>query len=500
MKDLSTPSPRPPGTAAPSRDDDLIRVGAILAAIARGSWIMALTIVACVVLAWHYAVNVATPIYRATATIVLETDDRSFIDFDETTGQLSRDNVSLNTEVGVLRGVDMMGRVVDALALHLDPEFAAAPGNDAATTGARDAAMRALLQAVEVRNLPESLIFEVAVTTSDPVKSVTIANTIAETYIAEQVERKIAETQRAADWLRDRVAELQVDLLAAEIEVEGFRFGRDGENTDDIARREQLATEAEAIRTLYRYLLSRLQETVAQEGLQRPDSRILSLAMLPPAPFAPRLDRLLLVGAAAGVFLGLVGIFLREAARTGIRTRKDLVKLTGLPVLAEVPRVPVSRWRSGIRGLAGPGAVAHAEAIENLLTKLAISHAGEAARVYAIVSPDRGDGKTSTVLSMARQVARRGQRALVIDTDTRMRTLSRNTRFGGDGLIAVLEGSALLAEAAQANDILGCDVLGLAGTPGAASARLRTPRTCAITSQRTRRSGSVAWWTTRNSG
>jgi uncharacterized protein involved in exopolysaccharide biosynthesis len=76
MTDLSTPSPRPPGaTEAPSRDDDLIRVGAILAAIARGWWIMALTIVACVVLAWHYAVNVATPIYRATASIVLETDD-----------------------------------------------------------------------------------------------------------------------------------------------------------------------------------------------------------------------------------------------------------------------------------------------------------------------------------------------------------------------------------------------------------------------------------------
>jgi uncharacterized protein involved in exopolysaccharide biosynthesis len=297
--------------------------------------------------------------------------------------------VSLNTQIGVLRGIDLMGRVVDALALQRDPEFnptLATPGDAAAPPGdpgtARDVTVRHLLDAVQITNLPESLIFEVSVTTSDARKSVTIANTIAETYIAEQVERKIAETQRAADWLRDRVAELQVDLLAAEIEVEGFRFGRDGENTDDIARREQLATEAEAIRTLYRYLLSRLQETVAQEGLQRPDSRILSLAMLPPAPFAPRLDRLLLVGAAAGVFLGLVGIFLREAARTGIRIAEGPREADRFARPCRgAARAGLSRWRSGIRGLAGPGAVAHAEAIENLLTKLAISHAGEAARV-----------------------------------------------------------------------------------------------------------------------
>jgi succinoglycan biosynthesis transport protein ExoP len=109
--------------------------------------------------------------------------------------------VSLNTQIGVLRGIDLMGRVVDAMALDRDPEFnplLAAPGDGAATMAdaqmARDVTVRALLDAVQVTNLPESLIFEVSVTTSDPLKSMAIANTIAETYISEQVERKIAET------------------------------------------------------------------------------------------------------------------------------------------------------------------------------------------------------------------------------------------------------------------------------------------------------------------
>ena len=49
-----------------------------------------------------------------------------------------------------------------------------------------------------------------------------IANTIVETYIAEQVDRKIAESRRAADWLRNRVSELQAELLEVQTRVDDF--------------------------------------------------------------------------------------------------------------------------------------------------------------------------------------------------------------------------------------------------------------------------------------
>jgi Mrp family chromosome partitioning ATPase len=472
VTDTTPPTLRVP-TPAPvdaQQDGDLIRVGAILAAIARGWWIVTLTTLVCVLLAYHYAYNVATPIYRASASIVLDTSERAFISFDETTGQVSRDTVSLNTQIGVLRGIDLMGRVVDAMALDRDPEFnplLAAPGDGAATMAdaqmARDVTVRALLDAVQVTNLPESLIFEVSVTTSDPLKSMAIANTIAETYISEQVERKIAETQRAADWLRNRVSELQGELLEAEIEVEDFRFGRDGGNTDDIVRRQQLATEAETIETLYRYLLSRLQETIAQEGLQRPDSRILSSAMLPLRPAAPRQTRIVAVGAAVGLFLGLVGIFVREATRTGVRSSHEVARQTRLPILGELPRVPLHRRRSALRGLIGARAVNHAEAVENLLTKLMISRIGDAPHVVVVASPNSGDGKTSVTLSMAQLLSARGHKVLVVDADTRKRTLSVNAGVRGAGLAAVLAGVTALDDAVDHNATLGCDILGTRG-------------------------------------
>jgi succinoglycan biosynthesis transport protein ExoP len=464
----------PTGPSQMSHDPDLIRLGAIFAGIGRGWWIVALSLAACATLAWHYAYTVATPTYRAVSSIVMETGERAFIDFDETTGRLSREAASLNTEIGVLQGIDLMGRVVDDLGLARDPEFNPALRDPSAAAQdariARDAAVRGLLAAIAVRNLPESLIFEIAVTTSDPAKSMRIANAIADVYIAEQVERKIAETQRAADWLRNRVSELQAELLQAETEVEDYRFGLDGASTDEIVEREQLVAEAEAIRTLYRYLLTRLQETVAQEGLQRPDARVLSSAMLPLSPAAPRRKAILGAGAAAGLLLGLLLVFVRESTRSGIRSSRAVERATGIEVMGELPRIPFAIGRSPLSGPPGPRAAHFIEAVETLLTTLLISRVGTAPHVFVVVSPHSGDGKTSVVIQMARQFAERGHRTLIVDADTRKRTLSLHVGAAAPGLTGLLTGEATLADAVGHSAALGCDILGNPGRVAASGA------------------------------
>ena len=142
---------RDAGQAEPPRETDLIRLGAIVAAIGRGWWIVFIATAACLALAYHYAFNVATPTYRAAASIVLETGERAFISFDESTGQLSRDTPSLNTQIGVLRGIDLMGRVVDVMALDRDPEFNPIPAVPAG--GQSDAREAQLAREIALRNL-----------------------------------------------------------------------------------------------------------------------------------------------------------------------------------------------------------------------------------------------------------------------------------------------------------------------------------------------------------
>jgi uncharacterized protein involved in exopolysaccharide biosynthesis/cellulose biosynthesis protein BcsQ len=458
---------------ASAQPSDLISLGAIFRSLLRHAWILVLTTGIGLGLAYHYAYNVATPMYTASASIILQTRERPFISFDATTGTLASDVASLNTEIGVLRGPDLIGRVVDRLDLDLDPEFnplLAQPANPGASRAeqqqrealGRDLALRILLGKLQVRNLPNSLIFQIEVTTTNPRKSVEIANTVAETYITEQVERKVSETERASDWLQTRVTELQAELQEAESRVENFRFTEAGASI----RLEELTSEAEAIRTLYRYLLTRLQETTAQEGLQRADSRMLSSALTPLGPSEPRHTLLMAVGGAVGLFLGLVLVFLKESLNRSIRSRAQLETVTGLSAISELPKVGRFKRRSPIKGLIGPRAVGYNGVLDNLITTEILSRKPGTSSVMAVVSAKPGDGKTTFTISMAHRVAARGIRTLLIDADTHKRQVTRELGGEGPGLLAVLAGEKALEDAVQYHEGLGADVLICETRPG----------------------------------
>lgn len=458
---------------ASTQQSDLISLGAIFRSLLRHSWILILTTAIGLGLAYHYAYNVAVPMYNASASIILSTRERPFISFDATTGTQAIDLATLNTEVGVLKGPDLIRRVVETLDLDQDPEFnpllnvAPQPGASGAELQARaargqDLALRILLSRLQVRNLPNSLIFQIEVSTTAAQKSVRIANTVAELYIAEQVERKVSDTERASDWLQTRVSELQGELQEAESRVENFRFTEAGASI----RLEELTSEAEAIRTLYRYLLTRLQETTAQTGLQRADSRMLSSALIPLRPSEPRHTLLMAVGGAVGLFLGLVLIFLKEAMNKSIRSRGQLEALTGLAVTSELPKVGRLRRRSEVKGLIGPRAVGYNGVLDNFITTEILSRPAGSSSVIAILSPKPGDGKTTFTMTTAHRIAARGIRTLLIDADTRKRQITRQLGGEGPGLLSVLSGEKPLEEAVQYHDGLGADVLICEERPG----------------------------------
>ncbi|HCT31772.1 MAG TPA: chain-length determining protein, partial [Sulfitobacter sp.] len=68
----------------------------------------------------------------------------------------------------------------------------------------------------------QSLVFNVTAETESPVKSAQIANTIVELYILNQIEVKFEATEKATEWLSNRVSELQIELENAEKKVSEF--------------------------------------------------------------------------------------------------------------------------------------------------------------------------------------------------------------------------------------------------------------------------------------
>ena len=104
-------------------DPDVIDVGAIFRTLTKNIWILVLTTAACILLAWHYAFNVATPLDLAQATILMETQQQNIVDLQGTTATPAASQTALNTEVGILRSRELMGQVVEQLNLTEDPEF-----------------------------------------------------------------------------------------------------------------------------------------------------------------------------------------------------------------------------------------------------------------------------------------------------------------------------------------------------------------------------------------
>ncbi len=74
------------------------------------------------------------------------------------------------------------------------------------------------------------------------------------------------------------------------------------------------------------------------------------------------------------------------------------------------------------------------------LVELVIQRLGEGHKCVALASSERGDGRTTTVLALARQLAGRGLRPVVVDVDGRnpqlVRTCGVSVHTGWDDLIA----------------------------------------------------------------
>mgnify|MGYP003627114902 FL=1 len=235
-------------SAPRDEDDDTIDLGALIGTLWRGKLIIAAVTLIFMLLAGYYAYGVAVPTYRSTAVVVLDTKEDSIVDLQAVVGGFSGDSTEVNTEVEVLRSRGLAGKVVDRLNLIDDPEFngklrepsmiggiisglrgvltSRTPTEELdpelQKTKIRDSVVQALLNKVSVSNIRQSLVFNVTAETESAVKSALIANTIVELYILNQIEVKFEATEKATEWLSNRVSELQIELENAEKKVSDF--------------------------------------------------------------------------------------------------------------------------------------------------------------------------------------------------------------------------------------------------------------------------------------
>ncbi len=228
-----------------------------------------------------------------------------------------------------------------------------------------------------------------------------------------------------------------------------------------------LQHEADADRALYDRLLARAKETNVESGLQQADAQVISHAEAPTMPSFPNPALMLPIFFVASLIVTGLVVLALENLDQGFSHLDQVEETLGVAALGVVPfqkrrglrgRVG-ARLGAGLGGRAGQDAdpllldgrnSVFSEAMRSLHTSLMLSGAERPPKVVLVSSSLPGEGKSSTVLALARLMANCGKRVAVIDCDLRRPRL--HAAFGvarTPGLLDCLAGGTPIAEVLQ---------------------------------------------------
>jgi len=237
-----------------------IDIRALWSALLRRLWV----IVACVVLAVGATAAYTfseTPLYTATTNVLIDTRENRVVDIEAVMSGLPGDTNAIDTEVRVIRSPALAERVVDKLNLIQDPEFngtlrppqfslrgwirsffAEPPApvpEEIRREQIREAVIQGVLGRLQVRRDALTYVIQISFVSESAAKSAKIANAFADAYLVDQLEAKFEATQRANDWLAQRLEDLREQVTAAERAVELFRSENDLLKTGSVTLNEQ---------------------------------------------------------------------------------------------------------------------------------------------------------------------------------------------------------------------------------------------------------------------
>ncbi len=285
-------------------------------------------------------------------------------------------------------------------------------------------------------------LLQVSVEDRDPARARDAANKLCEILISEAKARYEELRKVSLDTLSVELSQSQVELEQTRQDYEAA-LGADFPDAEQIQVLRDLLTLREG---RYTTLLAQYERVRALVELQAPSISVVEAARTPEAPSQPQ--RPLILGLAA--LLGLVGglglAFLLEALDTRIYSRTQLVSLSGLPILGEIPKS--GRRQAGLfREHSVEQEAVHRLSV-NLFPPESMRERRSVRQVLMITSAAPGDGKSTLTANLGLAAARLGYRTLLIDADARKPALHRF--FGlpnDDGLSDLLAGEIGLEQA-----------------------------------------------------
>ncbi len=211
------------------------------------------------------------------------------------------------------------------------------------------------------------------------------------------------------------------------------------------AQLEALRSESESAKGLYDVLLQKLNESDIAASIRSNNITLVERATPPGAPIFPNKPRIAGIGLAIGLVLGLGLVLGRDYLDNTVKSPEDLERFLHLDLLAAVPRYERPEGDHLVT-----------EAYQNLRTALIFARTEGRGHVVLVASTAPQEGKTTTIVNMARLLASAGEHTVALDFD--LRRASLHHQFGvprepgvSDVLIGKRDPAACLRETQDEN-------------------------------------------------
>jgi polysaccharide biosynthesis transport protein len=223
----------------------------------------------------------------------------------------------------------------------------------------------------------------------------------------EQLER--AKQARAARILEGLEAEF-AQLRKRETELRGAIDSQKAQAANQSRKAtelEALRKEADSAKSLYEVLLQKLNETDIAASIRSNNVSVVDRASAPQHPVRPQKRRSAGAGLLIGLLAGLGLVLARDYLANTIRDPEEIERYLHVDLLAAVPR-----FEAEDDSLA-------TEAYQNLRTSLHFARGEEGGQVVLVTGTAPQEGKTTTIVQLARLLAASGEKTVVVDCDLR---------------------------------------------------------------------------------
>ncbi|MCQ8876517.1 polysaccharide biosynthesis tyrosine autokinase [Pseudoalteromonas shioyasakiensis] len=188
------------------------------------------------------------PQFKATATLLIESEQTKAVSFDEVYGLDSNQKEYYFTQFEVIKSDSIAREVITRLDIKSHPDFIGKPTlidslNDSlkeylpflnqqklTLLSKEDKAEKEMLgllvkfkEELSVSPIRGTQLVNISFNSSDPKLAADVANTVGQVYIDSQMQAKMGITQQASSWLNTRLSQLRIQLDESEKRLQAYR-------------------------------------------------------------------------------------------------------------------------------------------------------------------------------------------------------------------------------------------------------------------------------------